>query len=218
VLLLDLYVCWYEDPQKYLGISSNNNHWSKGRYKAIHLSATILVVLDWLVKAGLVDKRKHFHNSSNPSLSRTARYRATEMLQSMFKTALFGLDDICTHEDKECIVLKQVEVKDEESAENAKSISYEDTPLTVSMRERLNAYNKLLIQSHIDIHYLTVPVIKTEIKKGPLKGRYKSISVGQHNKQVRRIFSRGSWDMHGRFYGGWWQQINSELRRCSMHS
>ena len=212
VLLLDLYVCWCEDPQKYLGISSNNNHWSKGRYRAIHLSATILMVLDWLVEAGLVEKRKHFHNSNNPSLSRTARYRASMRLQSMFKVALFGLDDICTHEDKECIVLKQVEVKDEESAENAKSISYEDTPLTVSMRERLKAYNKLLMQSHIDIHCLAVPVIKTEIKKGPLKGRTKSVTVGQHNKHVRRIFSRGSWEMHGRFYGGWWQQINSEHR------
>ncbi len=212
VLLLDLYVCWCEDPKQYLGISSNNNHWSKGRYKAIHLSATILMVLDWLVEEGLVDKRKHFHNSTNPSLSRTARYRASERLQSMFKTALFGLDDICTHEDKECIVLKQVEVKDEESAEIAKSISYEDTPLTVSMRERLTAYNKLLMQSHIDIHCLSVPVIKTEIKKGPLKGRSKLVTIGQHNKHVRRIFSRGSWGMHGRFYGGWWQQINSEHR------
>lgn len=212
VLLLDLYVCWCEDPQKYIGISSNNNHWSKGRYRALHLSATLLKVLDWLVKKGLVDKRKHYHNSINPSLSRTARYRASERLQSMFKTALFGLDDISTHENKECIVLKRGEVKDEESAENAKSISYEDAPLTVSMRERLNAYNKLLKQSHIDIHHLTMPVIKTEITKGPLKGRFRSVTVGQHNKHVRRIFSRGSWDMHGRFYGGWWQQINSELR------
>ena len=82
VLLLDLYVCWYEDPTRYLGISSNRNDWSKGRYKAIHLSATILDVLDWLVAEGLVDKRNHYH-SQTPSLSRTARYRASESLQSL---------------------------------------------------------------------------------------------------------------------------------------
>lgn len=82
VLLLDLYVCWCEDPTKYLGISSNRNDWSRGRYKALHLSATILDVLNWLVIEGLVDKRDHFH-SQTPSLSRTARYRASESLQSM---------------------------------------------------------------------------------------------------------------------------------------
>jgi hypothetical protein len=212
VLLLDLYVCWREDPTKYLGISSNRNHWSKGRYRAIHLSKSILNVLDWLVAEGLVDKRDHFH-SVNRSLSRTARYRASERLQSVFKAALFGLDDIGTHDNGECIVLKQVEIRNAETAEESKSIDYEDTPETVAMRERLKAYNKLLQQSHIDIHFLAKPLIRRENNKGPRKGRSNTVAVGQHNKFVRRIFSRGSWNMHGRFYGGWWQQIGSELRR-----
>lgn len=212
VLLLDLYVCWCEDPTRYIGISSNNNDWTKGRYKAIHLSHTILVVLDWLVAEGLVDKRNHFH-SQNQSLSRTARYRASESLQSLFETALFGIDDIYAHDDEECIVLKQTEVKDDESAAKSKSIKYEDTPQTVAMRERLTDYNKLLRQNHIDIHSLAKPVIKREIKKGSRKGQYSMVAIGQHNKFVRRIFSRGSWELHGRFYGGWWQQIGNEDRR-----
>jgi hypothetical protein len=77
----------------------------------------------------------------------------------------------------------------------------------------VTAYNKLLKQSHIDIHSLTKPLIQRENKKRPHKGRSNTVAVGQHNKFVRRIFSRGSWHMHGRFYGGWWQQIGSELRR-----
>ena len=64
VLLLDFYVCWCEDPTRYIGISSNRNDWSKGRYKAIHLSKTILDVLNWLVAEGLVDKRDHFHSQT----------------------------------------------------------------------------------------------------------------------------------------------------------
>jgi hypothetical protein len=212
VLLLDLYVCWCEDPTRYIGISSNRNDWSKGRYKAIHLSKSILDVLNWLVAEGLVDKRNHFH-SRDPSLSRTARYRASKSLQSLFEAALFGIDDIHAHDDEECIVLKQTEVKDDESAATSKSIKYEDTPLTVAMRERLTNYNKLLRQNHIDVHSLAKPMIKREIKKGSRKGQYTTVAIGQHNKFVRRIFSRGSWQMHGRFYGGWWQQIGSELRR-----
>jgi hypothetical protein len=212
VLLIDFYVCWCEDPTRYIGISANRNHWSKGRYKAIHLSATILDVLNWLVAEGLVDKRDHFHSLS-PSLSRTARYRASKRLQSLFKTALFGIDDIHTHDNKECIVLKQTEVRDDETAETSKSIDYEDTPETVAMRERLTKYNKLLRQHHIDIHSLDKPVIKREIKTSSRKGQLNSVAIGQHNKFVRRIFSRGSWQMHGRFYGGWWQQVSSEHRR-----
>jgi hypothetical protein len=212
VLLLDFYVCWCEDPTRYIGISSNHNDWSRGRYKALHLSATILDVLNWLVIEGLVDKRDHFH-SRKPSLSRTARYRASGSLQSLFKTALFGIDDIHIHDSKECIVLKQIEVIDDESAETSKSINYEDTPETVAMRERLKAYNKLLNQSHIDIHSIAKPVIKREIKKDSRKGQHSTVAIGQHKKFVRRIFSRGSWQMHGRFYGGWWQQVGSEHRR-----
>lgn len=169
VLLLDFYVCWCEDPTRYIGISSNRNDWTKGRYKAVHLSATILVVLDWLVAEGLVDKRGHYH-SQTPSLSRTARYRASESLQSLFETALFGIDDIHAHDNEECIVLKQAEIRDDETAKQSKSIDYEDTPETVAMRERLTAYNKLLKQSHIDIHSLAKPLIRRENKKGPRKG------------------------------------------------
>jgi len=29
---------------------------------------------------------------------------------------------------------------------------------------------------------------------------------------VRRIFSRGSWTLNGRFYGGWWQQVGKDVR------
>jgi hypothetical protein len=33
---------------------------------------------------------------------------------------------------------------------------------------------------------------------------------------VRRIFYRGSWKLGGRFHGGWWQQIKSDLR-CQIY-
>ncbi len=213
VLLLDLYVCWCEDPEKYIGVSANRNHWSRGRYRALHLSVVILDVLDWLVLKGYVDKRKHFHHRGDPRQSRTARYRASELLQSIFKKALFGLEHITTHENTECIILKDVEATDDESIQRSMSIEYQDTNQTIEMRKRLNAYNKLLSQSHIDIHNLTQPFLEIEINKGPRLGQFNRLAIGQHNKFVRRIFSRGSWEMHGRFYGGWWQQIGKELRR-----
>jgi hypothetical protein len=207
VLLLDLYVCWCEDPYQYIGISSNQNHWSRGRYKALHLSKTILDVLKWLVSNGYIDKRKHYYNKDGGKPSRMARYRASELLQSIFKKALFGLEHITTHENTECIILKNVKAEDNES------IEYQDTNHTIEMRKRLIAYNKLLSHCHIDIHSLTEPFLEIEINKGSGLGKFNRLPIGQHNKFVRRIFSRGSWEMHGRFYGGWWQQIGRELRR-----
>jgi hypothetical protein len=212
VLLLDLYVCWFEDKTKYIGISSNVNNWSRGRYRALHLSKSILDILRWLVEECYVEKRDHYHDSVDSSQSRTARYRASPKLQNLFVTAMFGLDDLNNHEDKETIILKADEVGNDEKPDTTLSIKYEDTLATIAMREQLKAYNQLLKRTHVDICSLTVPVVRRKIKNGKLKGRYSTIAIGQHSKHVYRIFSRGSWEMHGRFYGGWWQQIDSELR------
>jgi hypothetical protein len=38
-------------------------------------------------------------------------------------------------------------------------------------------------------------------------------ALDHHHHFVRRIFSRGSWELNGRFYGAWWQLIPSTLRR-----
>lgn len=213
VLLLDLYVCWCEDKTKYLGISSNVNNWSRGRYRALHLTKSILDVLRWLITNQYVDVREHWHSATNPRNNRTARYRASARLQRLFEFALFGLDDAYTHENKECIILKNNEVSDDETQESVVAIEYEDTPATIAMRQHLTAYNMQLKKSHIDICSLSIPLVRYPIKSGRQQGKFNTVAIGQHNKHVKRIFSRGSWEMHGRFYGGWWQQIGSDLRR-----
>jgi len=47
----------------------------------------------------------------------------------------------------------------------------------------------------------------TVITSGPDEGQVERIDIGPSQKFVRRIFSRGRWDMNGRFYGPWWQRI-----------
>jgi hypothetical protein len=44
-------------------------------------------------------------------------------------------------------------------------------------------------------------------------GQEVRVQVDHHHQFVRRIFSRGDWGCNGRFYGPWWQQIDSNLRR-----
>jgi hypothetical protein len=213
-LLLDIYVCWCEDPSQYIGIHANNSKWSRGRYRALHLSKSILTLLKWLVDEGYVEKIQYWHSTKDPRNNRTSRYRASAKLQALFNVASFGIDDLYAHPNKECIVLKD-KASDEDTEDDGKAfpVDYEDIAETVEMRRQLTLYNELLQLTHIDLGTLERPVIHRTISKGKHRGKRLTIYIGQHNKHVRRIFSRNSWDMNGRFYGGWWQQINKDTRR-----
>ena len=72
----------------------------------------------------------------------------------------------------------------------------------------LYAYNSLLHKTYIDIATLEKSYIERENKVGRQR-----IAINQNNKFVSRIFSRGSWENNGWFYGGFWQQLGKNLRK-----
>ena len=217
VLLLDLYVCWCEDSTQYLGIGLSNNNWHpNSRYNVLHLSRAIRDFLSWLFLNGYVEMRKHWHSLTDTSLNRTSRFRAASPLISMFEEARFGIDDIGHAPDREVIILKGVDLPegfDNEVEAEVVNIEYDDTTEVIEMRSNLQLYNNLLSRTHLDICSLEIPVIKREIKRGKYKGQNVRVFINQQNKYVRRIFSRSSWECHGRIYGGWWQQIGEDMRR-----
>lgn len=140
--------------------------------------------------------------------------RASEKLQNWFAKAQFDRDDIGRAEGEEIIVLKN---------NDNKPIEYEDTPDTHRWREELQAYNDLIANSFIDLPSIEQPIleISKDLPPGAIGDIDESrlIRVGDHNKRTRRIFSRNSWDKHGRFYRGLWQQIDSEWRsRITIHN
>lgn len=47
-------------------------------------------------------------------------------------------------------------------------------------------------------------------KRDEERQRIKAPDVGQ--RRLRRVFNDGSWERGGRFYGGWWQSVPSDLR------
>ena len=216
VLVLDLYVCWCEDSTKYLGVNLSNNYWHpSSRYNALHLSRAIRDFLSWLVLNGYVEKQNHRHSDKQKHLNHTSRFRAAGSLISMFKEARFGIDDIGLAPDREVIILKGIDLPegfDGEEEAGVVSIEYDDTTEVIEMRRRLRLYNHLLSKTHIDIGTLEKPLINRLITKGKYYGQNVKVQVDQQNKYVRRIFSRGSWECHGRIYGGWWQQIGESLR------
>jgi len=93
-------------------------------------------------------------------------------------------------------------------------VPYEDTPNIRDMRRLLQDYNKLLEKTFIDIQSLDVPRIELpEKKKRRQSNKQVFVNITHHDKFVRRIFNNKTFDDGGRFYGGWWQRIDSNFRK-----
>jgi hypothetical protein len=200
VLLLDLYVAWLENPDLSIGVSMDVNSWKTGsRYNALHLSKRLLQIIPALHESGLIDMSKGSYNKSDPKWNRTTRIRASGKLQGWFADARFTRHDIGRAVDEETIILKD---------ESGRKIEYADTPETVRMREELRAYNELIASSFVDIRTLEQPVLEITGSDGVTR----SIWLDGDACRTHRVFGRSSWEINGRFYGGWWQSISSKLR------
>jgi hypothetical protein len=204
VLVLDLYVAWLEDPELSIGMSMSPNEWkANSRYNALHLSKKLIPITEALSIAGLVDLAKGSYAGPGAKSNRTTRIRASEGLQDMFREAKFQREDVHRFEGQEIIILRD----ETEAGKVGKEVEYTDTPNTNAMRDELKAYNDLLAASFIDIATLQEPIIERNDDEvtAPLH-------VHPDHTRLRRVFSRKNWSMNGRFYGGWWQQVNDDWR------
>ncbi|WP_113913692.1 hypothetical protein [Roseovarius dicentrarchi] len=204
VLILDLYVAWLEDPELSIGVSMSVNAWNtNSRYNALHLSKKLIPIIKALVDAELLDFAQGSYAGAAAKGNRTARIRASEKLQAMFREAKFVRDDVTRFEGAEIIILRDAK----DAGQRGKEIEYEDTDNAVAMRKELRAYNALLTSAFIDVATLQKPVIQTA--KDIEASR---VHIHRDNSRTRRVFSRKNWEMNGRFYGGWWQRINDDWR------
>ena len=103
---------------------------------------------------------------------------------------------------------RRIEYKDEE-------LSPDDRALVNTIRDQLRSYNLPLKHTFIDIPSYKAATFTRIIKQGKYAGRKQVISLGHDNKFVTRVFNEGlaaNWKRGGRFYRGWWQQIDKEDR------
>jgi hypothetical protein len=216
VLFLDLYVAWLEDPELCISIARGDENFdADSRYNKLHISKIIKRVSDALLEQGFIDEKLGTEGSD-----RVTRIWALDPLIAYFRTAAFSEFHIDVHEDKECIVLKDKVIAtdaDEKEIESSVELEYkdEDVPFDVhTARELLQSYNKLLRLTQVDIASSDSPLVTSEHFNRKSK-RYETrrVSLRHDNKFVRRIFYRGNWSLGGRYHGGWWQQVPSELRK-----
>jgi len=209
VLVLDLYVAWASDPKLSIGVPMSVGAWNtSSRYNALHISKMIIPIVHRLHEAGLIDFALGSYSGPGAASNRNTRIRAAEPLAAMFGKARFEVADVEVAEGRETVILRDDDGPDGKS----RPIEYEETPRTIRMREDLAAYNDLLSRCFIDLPHLERPYVEREITEGPRAGKVQRVPIGPSNSLVRRVFSRGRWDLNGRFYGGWWQQIDKATR------
>ena len=187
----------------------------------MHIPEKIIEVEALLVDAGYVEELRHFHSDDRRFQSYTTRIRHTDKLRDLFAALTISLYDIDTHANEECIILHDKYV-DDPNDDTIRKIEYIDDDLSEdevvlldTLRSQLHAYNDLLKRTFIDIPSYTSSTFKRTITKGRNAGRQQTISLGPDNKFVVRVFNeglKGHWERGGRFYRGWWQQIDKEDR------
>ena len=226
VLTLDLYVKWLKDPSISIGFSKSMKDYKVGsRYNGLFIPRKIIEVEELLVDAGYVEELLCFNSPDRTARSYTTRIRHTERLRDLFAELTIDLHDIDTHANEECIILHDKYVDDPEDDKNRKieyndgDLSADELALVNTLREQLTAYNKLLKHTFIDIPSYKSSTFTRTIKNGRYSGLKQIISLGPDNKFVIRVFNgglAGKWQRGGRFYCGWWQQIDKE-DRCKIY-
>ena len=205
IVILNLFNTWSVDPERYISFSRGKGEYKTGRYNKLKVTYLIVAIIDALERAKYLISRKGNY-SHNPEIhtSHKARMRATDKLVKLLINRFkITLDMIERHKYRECIILRDTkEIKKNGRVSYRKvDIDYEDNQAITRRRKRLIAYNDLLLNT--DLSLPDAP------KDGvPNKSGTKSSKLDYTDRFVRRIFNNGSWKDGGRFYGGWWQNIN----------
>ena len=188
VLVLDLYIAWNTDPKLEIVIHmSPDSYTLLKRYNQLNITKKMIDIVTVLINHDLIIGHEGFENNTKINY-----ICASLTLENYFKKIKVSVFDISQYQ--ELIILKDNAKKD---------IDYEDNSKTKNIRKVLEQYNEILRKTFIDIPFL---------EKSYLEYKGRKYNVNQHSKLVKKIFSNGSFDDGGKFYGGWWQRISEKQR------
>ena len=196
----------------YIYITRDKTVFSSEEMKAYKITYSNFIPLINFLKQKQYIEEKSFSNDRQSKIGWRTRVRATPKLFK--KCSEVSLIMVTSRN------LGQVRLKDK----NKKLIPYRKTQKLVKLDKNITQLNKLLDKSFIDIC-----ISKEEIQHCLLerdKGDtllnsdkikiQNSVPLGHQidftDKSLYRVFNNNSWSQGGRFYGGWWETIPSNLR------
>lgn len=207
VVLLNLYSTALSDPELYLRYSRDENFYSSSNHyvsRAVSYQSLVTKVIPGLLRLSLIRDHKGFidRNMSTGYVSRTL---PTAKLIDLFSKHKLQPRMLDVSVDKEVIILKDTDKKYER---------YTDTEFTCTARAQLQYINKHMEAAYIDLCISDQAEVEllSRLKRSTSEEDDKHLNLYFH-KTLYRIFSNSSWKQHGRFYGGWWQNIPKEYRQ-----
>ncbi|WP_460597930.1 hypothetical protein [Geomonas sp. Red276] len=193
MVVLNLYKTYLLDPDKWIGYSRGTGNYKLiFRYNRQRISyRPLMKVIDGLIKEGYA-KPLSFSFDKVAKQGRCSRIRATAKLIDLLVGQYHFTEDM-VHEVEEVEV---VLLRDSDK----EPMDYVDTEETNGMRLQIERYNDFLQKTYIDLHHDGLVPEKT-------------LYVDLTAKKVRRIFNNESFRQGGRYYGGFWMGLPSELRQ-----
>lgn len=211
VVLLNLYYTYCLDPDMWVMYSRDRTDYDEGkRYNKLFIKYdNTIKTVDGLLRLGYIENAKGWQDRKT-EIAFDSRMKATRKLIDLIeKTHAVKFEMIGKYVPDEMVVLRNADGVD---------IDYVDTKEIKSMRSSLEAYNELLSETYIDIHFdasdIQDKIAARRKKKDKVTNKAKDyrLVINLSNKRVRRIFNKSTFNLGGRYYGGWWQNIPSKLR------
>lgn len=208
LILLNLYQNYSTNKKLLTGFDQNNNKYKpKSRYNTNHISKKIIEIVGndkdktkgGLVKAGYIEYWNGYNSKNAWEDSYTSRIRAKLKLINIIRKHKIEAKQIEKLPTTEGIVVQV------NQGSSKVKIEYNDNPRIIKMREDLTKYNNLLWRTHIDIGLIPEEGILFGDSDYP-------VIITQKRKFMRRIFNDARFETGGRYYGGWWQGLDSEWR------
>lgn len=195
VVLLDLFVAFEQSAEQYVSYSRRRNDYVTGtRSHSLRLGHPQVVgVVDALAALGYVEHVDGYHNRVNPATSRPSSIRGTATLMELLTTRHVAVRDV--ERVHPAIVLRDGK---------AVEVDFAWTERLRRMAATVVSVNGLLRSSEVA---LSIP----ERERLALAHRLGYFPDTSRNT-LYRVFNRSSFQLGGRFYGHWVQNIPKEYR------
>jgi hypothetical protein len=215
IVLLDLKTAWDANQELYVGYSRGKGnfenggpYWDEVAGHCIVSYAFYITVVDFLAGANLIEN----HVAKPGRNSYSSRMRATPALSDLFVGAKALWASTLVDLDAQRLF-----VRDDEK----NIVAYPDPgdfDLDKAI-QNLRRINENLQSSCINIAISDVETVALQNKMrggeqvGVTSDDEDPSALDFSDRAVRRLFAQGSFERGGRFYGGWWQGVPSELRK-----
>ena len=216
-----LLASYVASPETGMRISKDKNRYASGRYvpEGVSYDITIDGVLHLMEIDGFVREVRSGSYDRNKGAGKQTRITATRKLVDWFAADPALLPKLLVGcEDTDPLVV-QITSKRKGKNKKGKEVTfktkklkpYSDNANTNQMRDNLNIINDCLKRHWSDL-YLSDDEWEELQRSLVSNKKYDYTPIRLHRQTIRRIFNSTSFDIGGRFYGGWWQNIPSAYR------